>query len=186
MHLKRSLLLPSHSSNLYTVDVTSTSKKKRSGLVTTALALSAIAGAVGIESMLNPGVPIFGDPTSDVAAPSANETSTPGATASQSAEPSASASATPTKTAASAKSATGNAIQYRYGVVQVKVTKKGGTITAVSTVQGTATAGRQTAFSYLEQYAVSANGTGFSNLSGATFTTDAFKQALDSALNKLG
>ena len=178
--------MPSHSSNLYTVEVTATSKKKRSGLAATALALSAIAGAVGIESLLNPGVAIFGDPTSDIAAPSASDTATPTPTSSQSVGPTASASATPTKTAAAAKSATGDAIQYRYGVVQVKVTKKNGTITAVSTVQGTATAGRQTAFSYLEQYAVSANGTGFSNLSGATFTTDAFKQALDSAINKLG
>lgn len=176
--------MPSHGSNLYTVEVTATSKKKRSGLAATALALTAIAGAVGIESMMNPGVAIFGDPTSDVAAPSASDSATPNPTSSDTAAPT--ASATPTKTAATAKSATGDAIQYRYGVVQVKVTKKSGNITAVSTVQGTATAGRQTAFSYLEQYAVSANGSGFGNLSGATFTTEAFKQALDSALNKLG
>lgn len=177
--------MPSPSSNLYTVEVTSTSKKKRSGLAATAIALVAIAGGVGIESLMNPGVPVFGDTT-----PVANPTTpVPGDSTTPTSDPTASPSATPTKTTpppATAKTATGDAIQYRYGVVQLEVTKKGGKITAVSTVQGTATAGRQTAFSYLEQYAVDSQGSGFSNLSGATFTTEAFKQALDSALNKLG
>jgi uncharacterized protein with FMN-binding domain len=33
--------------------------------------------------------------------------------------------------------------------------------------------------------AISANGSNFANLSGATYTTDAFKQALESAISKL-
>jgi uncharacterized protein with FMN-binding domain len=40
------------------------------------------------------------------------------------------------------------------------------------------------AFQYLVQYAIQSQGTGFGNLSGATYTTDAFKQALSSALSK--
>jgi uncharacterized protein with FMN-binding domain len=48
----------------------------------------------------------------------------------------------------------------------------------------TATHGRQSAFSPLVQAAIAANGTNFGNLSGATYTTDAFKQALESALGK--
>jgi hypothetical protein len=32
--------------------------------------------------------------------------------------------------------------------------------------------------------AISANGSGFGNLGGATYTTNAFKQALDNALGK--
>jgi len=82
-------------------------------------------------------------------------------------------------------SATGEAVNYQYGTIQVKVTEANGKLTAVDLIQADATAGREQAFSYLVQDAISANGTSFGNLSGATFTTDAFKQALDSAISKL-
>jgi uncharacterized protein with FMN-binding domain len=78
----------------------------------------------------------------------------------------------------------GSAISYRFGTVQVSVTKANGKITAVNLLQQGATGGRQSAFSYLVQYAIQANGSSFGNLGGATFTTDAFKQSLDSALAK--
>ena len=68
--------------------------------------------------------------------------------------------------------------------MQVSVTKTDGKITAVNLVQATATHGREAAFSPLVSAALQAQGSGFGNLSGATFTTDAFKQALDSALSK--
>jgi uncharacterized protein with FMN-binding domain len=78
----------------------------------------------------------------------------------------------------------GAAIQYRYGTVQVAVTKSGGKITAVNLLQEGATGGRQAAFTYLVELAIQANGTSFGNLSGATYTVDAFKQSLESALAK--
>jgi len=81
--------------------------------------------------------------------------------------------------------ATGAAVQYQFGVIQLSVVRKAGKISAVNVVQGTASAGRDAAFSYLQQYAVSAQGSNFANVSGATYTTDAFKQALDSAISKL-
>ena len=80
---------------------------------------------------------------------------------------------------------TGDAIQYRYGVIQVEVVRTGGKITAVNMIQADATAGRDQAFPYLTDYAIQAQGSNFGNLSGATFTTEAFKQALDSAISKL-
>lgn len=80
---------------------------------------------------------------------------------------------------------TGDAIQYRYGVIQVEVVRKSGKITAVNMIQADATAGRDQAFPYLTDYAIQAQGSNFGNLSGATFTTEAFKQALDSAISKL-
>ena len=80
---------------------------------------------------------------------------------------------------------TGDAIQYPYGVIQVEVVRSGGKITAVNMVQADATAGRDQAFPYLTDYAIQAQGSNFGNLSGATFTTEAFKQALDSAISKL-
>ena len=90
-----------------------------------------------------------------------------------------------TTTSSGPKTATGDAINYQFGTVQVEVTKSGGKITAVNLIQASATAGRDGAFSYLVNYAISANGSSFSNLSGATYTTKAFKQALDSAISKL-
>ena len=78
----------------------------------------------------------------------------------------------------------GSAVQYRYGTVQVSVTKSGGKITAVNLLQEGATGGRQAAFSYLVDLAIQANGSNFGNLSGATYTTDAFKQSLEAALAK--
>ena len=84
------------------------------------------------------------------------------------------------------KSGTGDAIQYQYGVIQLKVTTTGGKITAIEHIQAMANNGREAAFPYLNKDAIAANGSHCSNLSGATFTTDAYKQALDSALSKLG
>jgi len=80
---------------------------------------------------------------------------------------------------------TGDAIGYRYGTIQVEVVRTAGKISAVNLIQADATAGREQAFPYLQQYAVSAQGSNFGNLSGATYTAEAFKQALDSAISKL-
>jgi len=68
--------------------------------------------------------------------------------------------------------------------VQLIVTKTNGAISAIDYGNSSATNGRQGAFPYLVQYAIQANGTNFGNLSGATFTTQAFQQALNNALSK--
>ena len=99
---------------------------------------------------------------------------------------SAAANGSSNSTTGKSGSATGDSINYQYGTVQLKVTEANGKITAVDLVQAGATAGRDQAFSYLVSDAISANGSSFGNLSGATYTTDAFKQALDSAISKLG
>ncbi|MEO0024742.1 MAG: hypothetical protein RL196_1183 [Actinomycetota bacterium] len=70
------------------------------------------------------------------------------------------------------------------GQIQLSVTKDGGTITNIGLDTATATGGRQGAFSYLVQEAMAANGSNIGNISGATYTTQVFKQALDSALSK--
>ena len=82
--------------------------------------------------------------------------------------------------------ATGDAVESGFGLVQVKVTKENGKITAVDMVQANATNGRESAFSTLVQAALDSNGSNFGNLSGATYTTNAFKKSLDSAISKLG
>lgn len=81
---------------------------------------------------------------------------------------------------------TGDAINYRFGTIQLSVTRdNSGAITAVGLVQAGATGGRSAAFASLKQAALDAQGSGFGNVSGATYTTEAFKQALDSAIAKL-
>ena len=83
------------------------------------------------------------------------------------------------------QTATGDAINYEFGTIQLSVTTDGSKLTDVGLVQAGANGGREQAFSYLVTDAISANGSNFANLSGATYTTDAFKQALDSAISKL-
>jgi uncharacterized protein with FMN-binding domain len=104
-------------------------------------------------------------------------------------QPAASASASPTPsksttTSGSAVSKTGDSVESSFGPVQVKVTKVSGKITEITYVQAVATHGRSQVFPYLVQYAIDANGTGFGNISGATYTVNAFKQSLESALAK--
>ena len=91
-----------------------------------------------------------------------------------------------TASGATSGSATSDSIPYQFGEITLTVTKANGKITAIDYGTSTATAGREQAFPYLVQYAIQAQGSGFSNLSNATYTTDAFKQALDNALAKLG
>jgi uncharacterized protein with FMN-binding domain len=83
------------------------------------------------------------------------------------------------------QTATGDAIDYEFGTIQLSVTTDGSKLTEVDLIQAGANGGREQAFSYLVTDAISANGSNFANLSGATYTTDAFKQALESAISKL-
>lgn len=102
--------------------------------------------------------------------------------------------ATPTKTSAPAAtkkpatasgSKTGDPVTYKYGVIQLEVVKSGSTITAVNLIQsGTKGPDWAVVPGMLADAAVSANGSSFGNVSGATFTTQAFKTALESALAK--
>jgi len=115
--------------------------------------------------------------------PVASASSAPVASASASPSPSASATQQATSNASSVTK-TGNSVESGFGPVQVKVTKVSGKITEITYLQSVATHGRAAAFPYLVQYAIQANGSNFGNLSGATYTTNAFKQSLESALAK--
>lgn len=109
--------------------------------------------------------------------PSTSASTTPQATPAPSASQS-------TTSSSSSVSKTGDSVESGFGPVQVKVTKVDGKITDINYVQAVATHGRAAAFPYLVQYAIQANGTNFANLSGATYTTNAFKRSLESALAK--
>jgi uncharacterized protein with FMN-binding domain len=87
--------------------------------------------------------------------------------------------------AAKSGTATSDAVAYQFGQVQLTVSESSGKITSIDYGTSSATGGREQAFTYLVQDAIAAQGTNFSNLSGATYTTDAFKQALSNALAKI-
>lgn len=76
---------------------------------------------------------------------------------------------------------------YKYGQVQVEIVLADGVLTNVNLLQAT-TKGRgyEQAPPLLVEAALSAGGSNFGNLSGATFTTEAFKSALDQAFAKAG
>ena len=93
---------------------------------------------------------------------------------------------TPATTAKPDKTVTSDSIAYRFGTVQLSVTRTAGKISSIGIGNSSATNGRYQAFPSLVQSALAAQGSNFGNLSGATYTTDAFKQALDSAISKLG
>jgi uncharacterized protein with FMN-binding domain len=90
------------------------------------------------------------------------------------------------ETASAEKTVTSDQIPYEFGYVELSVTRKDGKISAIDVGTSTATDGREQAFPYLVDYAIQAQGTNFANLSGATYTTDAFKAALSNAISKLG
>jgi uncharacterized protein with FMN-binding domain len=85
----------------------------------------------------------------------------------------------------------GSAITTRYGIVQVKVTVKGRTITNVSFAQLTAFDGRSQqinsdAAPQLLQETLSAQSANIDTVSGASYTSDGYRQSLQSALDKAG
>lgn len=129
--------------------------------------------------------------TTPTATKSATATATPTPTAAKTAAaatPTATPTPTPTKTAstvATSVAKTGSAINYKYGTIQLEVVKSGSKITSINLIQAS-TKGREWASvpSMLVTAAISAQGSGFGNISGATFSTQAFKSALESALAK--
>jgi hypothetical protein len=78
-----------------------------------------------------------------------------------------------------------SAINYQFGTIQVEVVRTAGKISAVNMVQAGASGGRNQAFPSLTAAALQAQGSNFGNISNATYTTQAFKKALDSAIAKL-
>ncbi len=78
-----------------------------------------------------------------------------------------------------------DAIQYRYGTVELEVTATAGKIEKITELQATTSSGWESAIPVLNQEAIKAQSANFGNLSGATFIADAYKQALSNALSKL-
>ena len=89
----------------------------------------------------------------------------------------------------STKTVTGDAISTRYGNVQLKVTVSGGKITNVEPVQLPSSDPKSSEISnyaapQLQQSALTKQSANVDAVSGATYTSDGYKTALQSALDK--
>lgn len=97
----------------------------------------------------------------------------------------------PTETSGSAANATteqtvkSDVVNYRYGAVELEVTAKAGAITKITELQASTSSGWEQAVPLLHDAALKAGNANFGNVSGATFITEAYKQALSNALSKL-
>lgn len=88
------------------------------------------------------------------------------------------------------RTGTGQDIPYLYGDIQLRVTERGSTITGIQVVEEGATDPRSAqinseAVPMLQQEAMSAQSANLDGVSGATFTSAAYQQALQSALDQL-
>ena len=99
---------------------------------------------------------------------------------------------TTTAVPSAARSATGVASNYSYGILSVKVSASGSNITNIS-IASIDDGGNprsayidQASLPLLEQQALSAQSANIQGVSGASYTTAGFEQSLQSALSKLG
>ncbi len=178
---------------------------KRPALVVTG-ALVGLAGVLGYHA-LSPSLPTFvvvpnqssgtstTAPTTTTSAPPPPHATTtlPGPTPTTAA-PSTTTTVAPstTTTGVTPRSATGESVNYIYGVLSVKVTASGSTISNVSI--GSINDGGnfrsesidQASIPQLEQQALAAQSANIQGVSGASYTSAGFRQSLQSALSKLG
>jgi uncharacterized protein with FMN-binding domain len=134
-----------------------------------------------LTSSLSPGTTGSGaDPSS--AASAAPSASPPAAT---------SATTAPTTASTAVKTVNGDAVQTRYGDVQVAVAFSGTTITKVSVLEAPQESGRDMeitsyAVPVLSREVLSSQSAKVDTVSGATYTSDGYLQSVQSAIDKLG
>ncbi len=95
-----------------------------------------------------------------------------------------------TTTTVSTQTVQGKLVQYTYGTLQLQVTATGGRITNINPVD-TSSDPRSAqingqAIPTLQQEAMQAQSASIQGVSGATYTSNAYKTSLQSALDQLG
>ena len=150
---------------------------KRTPLV----ALSTLAGVAGV---------LYFNPSGPNLTAAAAVGSTKGNSSGSSTSGAATGTSTPTS-GSKTQTVTGQAVDARYGYVQVQVTVKGGKISDITSLQLPDSDGRslqisQTVEPLLMQQAMKAQSARISGISGATYTSIGYAQSLQSALDQLG
>lgn len=80
----------------------------------------------------------------------------------------------------------GQAVQTRYGIVQVSVVFSGGKIVDVTNDNVNATGGRLQAVPMLKEEVLAAQSANISAIGGATYTSQGYAQSVQSALDAAG
>jgi uncharacterized protein with FMN-binding domain len=79
----------------------------------------------------------------------------------------------------------GDVINKGYGDVQVQITFANSAISKIEMLKAESTGNRQAAYPMLIKAALAANGPDVQNVSNATYSSEAFRESLQSALDKL-
>lgn len=155
-----------------------------------------IAGLIALLSFKSQAHPITGTAALPSAALGGQSSSSPApsssaATAVPSSGTAPTAGATTAPTGVTTRTYLGSSVTTRYGVVQVKITVRDAKITDVSFAQLTAFDGRSQqinsdAAPRLLQETLSAQSAKVDTISGASYTSDGYRQSLQSALDKAG
>ncbi|MGD0874370.1 MAG: FMN-binding protein [Acidimicrobiales bacterium] len=121
----------------------------------------------------------------------ANTTTTAGSSSTGSSTSSSTPSTTTTTAASGTRTALGADVQYRYGELELQVTVTAGRITNVQPAIDTAFDPRSSqvnsyAEPLLQSQTLQAQSANINGVSGATFTSQAYVQSLQAALDKLG
>ncbi|MFE9097673.1 FMN-binding protein [Streptomyces sp. NPDC007264] len=96
-----------------------------------------------------------------------------------------------TSAAPTTRSVTGSTVQTKYGPVQVRITLTGGRITGATAVQSPSSPARSQEISSmavpkLNQETLAAQSANIDSVSGASYTSQGYKQSLQSALDRAG
>lgn len=181
-------------------------KRAIGALITTVFAVALLLSfktpaAPALAASTTSDTAIVGQPTTtgtDSGSTSSTTTGDAGTGSTSTSDSSSAATATPTPTDTTTTTTTsgtyrdgtvtGSVISTRYGDVQVQVTISGGTITDVTALQlpdrdGHSSRISQAAEPILREEALSAQSASIDLLSGATYTSDAYAQSLQSALD---
>jgi uncharacterized protein with FMN-binding domain len=146
--------------------------------------------AGGAQALPSAALPAGGATSAGPAAPATSTRSGPPTAPTPSAAPTPPAAPASTSAAAS-RTVLGPAVQTQYGVVQVKITLSGSTITNAGFAQLTADDRRSAdinaqAAPILLQQTITAQSAKIDGVSGASYTTQGYEQSLQSALDKAG
>ena len=136
-------------------------------------------------------VPTTAAPAPSTSAPGTGSTGAPAGPAPAPAPGPTSAPPPAPTTTVGAQTFTGKSVTYQYGVLQVQITDQGGHITNVAEVVDQAADSRSAqinsqAIPRLNQEALQAQSANIQAVSGATYTSDAYVQSLQSAIDQMG